>query len=102
VVLARELGIPFATIGLVTDYDCWKVGGAEHAVDVPTVMAAMSRLGEDAKKIIVEVVRRIRQNEELFREEIEKAQKMARDAVMAADDGEAEEIGTFLAGGNKK
>jgi hypothetical protein len=75
VVLARELGIPFATIGLVTDYDCWKVGGA---VDVPTVIA---RLGEDAKSIILNVVRRV-QSRQVIRVEIEKAQKMARDAVV--------------------
>jgi hypothetical protein len=24
VVLARELGIPYATVAVVTDYDCWK------------------------------------------------------------------------------
>ena len=26
-VLAKELGIPYASVALVTDYDCWKEDG---------------------------------------------------------------------------
>jgi len=38
VVLAKELGIPYASIAIVTDYDCWRDhDGAEH-VDVESVL----------------------------------------------------------------
>ena len=38
VVLAKELGLPYASIAIVTDYDCWRDhDGAEH-VDVESVL----------------------------------------------------------------
>jgi 5'-methylthioadenosine phosphorylase len=38
VVLAKELGMPYASIAIVTDYDCWRDhDGAEH-VDVESVL----------------------------------------------------------------
>lgn len=37
VILAKELGIPYASIALVTDYDCWREENEGH-VDVESVM----------------------------------------------------------------
>jgi 5'-methylthioadenosine phosphorylase len=43
--LAREAELPYALIGMVTDYDCWREG--EAAVDVASVIA---QLGTNAAK----------------------------------------------------
>ena len=38
-ILAREIGIPYASIALVTDYDCWRENESSIGhVDVETVM----------------------------------------------------------------
>lgn len=37
--LAREAELPYALLGMVTDYDCWREGGAD--ADVTQVMAVM-------------------------------------------------------------
>lgn len=48
--LAREAEICYATVALVTDYDCWKEG--EEAVSVETVMETMKHNIEAAKQLI--------------------------------------------------
>ena len=47
---AREAEIAYATIALVTDYDCWKV--EEEPVSVETVIANMTKNVTNAKDII--------------------------------------------------
>ena len=44
--LAREAELPYALIGMVTDYDCWREG---EAVDVAQVIAQMQDNGELAR-----------------------------------------------------
>src|SRR5207302_1179105 len=39
--LAREIELPYATLALATDYDCWKEHDA--AVDVPAVLAIVKQ-----------------------------------------------------------
>ena len=41
VVLAKEAGISYAAVAMVTDYDCWR-GDESESVDVPKVMKQMS------------------------------------------------------------
>lgn len=36
--LAREAELPYALLGLVTDYDCWRSGDAVQATDILSVM----------------------------------------------------------------
>jgi len=48
--LAREAELPYATLALATDYDCWRE--AEEAVDVGSVMARLEALVERAKQVI--------------------------------------------------
>ena len=48
--LAREAEICFATLALVTDYDCWKV--EEEPVSVEAVIANMTKNVTNAKEII--------------------------------------------------
>lgn len=51
--LAREAELPYATLAMVTDYDCWH---DEHEpVSVEAVVAVMGKNVEKAKEIIVEL-----------------------------------------------
>jgi 5'-methylthioadenosine phosphorylase len=52
--LAREAEIAFATMAMITDYDCWKV--EEEPVSAQTVLSHLVANAETAKKIIVSVV----------------------------------------------
>lgn len=55
--LAREAEIAYATLALVTDYDCWH---PDHdSVTVEMVVANLQRNAVNAQKVIQETVRRI-------------------------------------------
>ncbi len=55
--LAREAEIAFATMAMITDYDCWKV--EEEPVSAQTVLSHLMANAETAKKVIVNVIPRI-------------------------------------------
>jgi 5'-methylthioadenosine phosphorylase len=55
--LAREAEIAFATMAMITDYDCWKV--EEEPVSAQTVLSHLIANAETARKVIMEVVPRI-------------------------------------------
>jgi 5'-methylthioadenosine phosphorylase len=55
--LAREAEIAFATMAMVTDYDCWKV--EEEPVSAETILSHLTANAETARKVIVDVVPRI-------------------------------------------
>jgi 5'-methylthioadenosine phosphorylase len=58
--LAREAEIAYATLALVTDYDCWH---PEHdSVTVEMVIANLQRNATNAQKVIQETVRRLSEN----------------------------------------
>jgi 5'-methylthioadenosine phosphorylase len=58
--LAREAEIAYATLALVTDYDCWH---PEHdSVTVDLVVANLQRNAVNAQKVIQETVRRLSAN----------------------------------------
>ena len=52
--LAREAEIAFATMSMVTDYDCWKA--EEEAVTAHTVMDHLLHNADRAKKIVARVI----------------------------------------------
>lgn len=55
--LAREAEIAYATLALVTDYDCWH---SDHdSVTVDMVIANLQRNAVNAQKVIQETVRRL-------------------------------------------
>lgn len=54
--LAREAGLSYVPISMITDYDCWKPG--EH-VSAEVVMKVMQTNVKTAKKIILDVVPKI-------------------------------------------
>jgi 5'-methylthioadenosine phosphorylase len=58
--LAREAEIAYATLALVTDYDCWH---PDHdSVTVDLVIANLQRNAVNAQQVIQETVRRLSQN----------------------------------------
>ncbi|CAJ0587765.1 unnamed protein product, partial [Mesorhabditis spiculigera] len=77
--LAKELGIPYANVTLVTDYDCWK--DDSHV----TMEAVMETFAQNAHKAISIFMRAVVQiGKEDWTEEIRAAKKLAREAVMVA------------------
>lgn len=58
--LAREAEIAYATLALVTDYDCWH---PEHdSVSVETIVEYLRRNAVNAQNVIQETVRRLHEN----------------------------------------
>lgn len=55
--LAREAELPYATLAMATDYDCWHDG--HEAVTVEAVIAVMQRNVAKAKEIIVELAKTV-------------------------------------------
>ncbi|MBV7258889.1 S-methyl-5'-thioadenosine phosphorylase [Erythrobacter crassostreae] len=51
--LAREAELPYALVGMATDYDCWREG---EQVDVAQVVAQMQSNGELARDTIVKFI----------------------------------------------
>ncbi|OQR75457.1 S-methyl-5'-thioadenosine phosphorylase-like [Tropilaelaps mercedesae] len=55
VVLAQELGIPYAALAIATDYDCW----SNDTVDVQKVMATLKKAADEACHILKTVLPKI-------------------------------------------
>jgi 5'-methylthioadenosine phosphorylase len=55
--LAREAEIAFATMAMITDYDCWKV--EEEPVSAQTVLSHLIANAETARKVIAHVIPQI-------------------------------------------
>jgi 5'-methylthioadenosine phosphorylase len=55
--LAREAEIAFATMAMVTDYDCWKV--EEEPVSAEIILSHLAANSETARTVIVDVIPRI-------------------------------------------
>lgn len=55
--LAREAELPYALVGMVTDYDCWREG--EEAVDVAQVIAQLSANAAKARKLVMHLLRNL-------------------------------------------
>ena len=53
--LAREAELPYALVGMVTDYDCWREGEAH--VDVAEVVAQLGKNAMIARTMVTEFVR---------------------------------------------
>lgn len=51
--LAREAELPYALVGMVTDYDCWHAEEAD--VDVTEVLRVMQANSEKARRLVVEL-----------------------------------------------
>ena len=54
--LAREAELPYALVGMVTDYDCWREG---EETDVAQIVALLGANAAVAKRLVVELARRL-------------------------------------------
>jgi 5'-methylthioadenosine phosphorylase len=57
VVLANELGIPYQTIAMSTDYDCWKEGEAHVTFEM--IVERMKENADKVKQLLIKVVAKI-------------------------------------------
>ncbi|MFN3960158.1 MAG: S-methyl-5'-thioadenosine phosphorylase [Parvularculaceae bacterium] len=55
--LVREAELPYASVAMVTDYDCWREGTAH--VEVAAVLAVMKKNTEAARRLVADLVRRL-------------------------------------------
>jgi 5'-methylthioadenosine phosphorylase len=53
--LAREAELPYALVGMVTDYDCWRHG--EEAVEVSAIIARLMGNAGTARRMVEELAR---------------------------------------------
>lgn len=72
---AREAEIAYATMAMVTDYDCWKVD--EEHVTVELIIQNLNKNAEMAKRIVADVLPRIPETEC-------KCQRALKNAIMTA------------------
>jgi len=54
--LAREAELPYALLGMVTDYDCWREG---ETVDVAGIVGRLHDNAATARRLVVELARRL-------------------------------------------
>jgi len=79
VVLANELGLPYASIAMVTDYDCWK---NEISVSVDEVMKTMKGNSIKATNVLVSALALIKERQKIILKSIESCKKIAASSVM--------------------
>lgn len=56
--LAKEAGMAYSTVGMVTDYDCWKT----NMFSLDEVLKFMRENNQKAQKLIIEVIRKLAKN----------------------------------------
>ena len=57
--LATEAGMSYASVAMVTDYDCWKE--SEGAVNVEKVLAVLKQNAANVKKLFAHAVEKVGQ-----------------------------------------
>jgi 5'-methylthioadenosine phosphorylase len=57
VILANELGIPYQSIAMVTDYDCWKEN--EEPVTFEMILKRMKENSEKVKELLIKTIEKI-------------------------------------------
>lgn len=62
--LSREAGICYATIAMVTDYDCWYLGNDIESVSVDVIIDNLMKNIEIAKRILVNTVKNLSDSSE--------------------------------------
>ncbi|MBD3296703.1 MAG: S-methyl-5'-thioadenosine phosphorylase [Candidatus Omnitrophica bacterium] len=60
--LAREAEICYATIAMVTDYDCWRVGEGDESVSMEMIIENLNRNARAAGKMLVNAIERMPEN----------------------------------------
>jgi 5'-methylthioadenosine phosphorylase len=55
--LAREAGICYSTIAMITDYDCWHLSPDVEDVSVEMILENLNKGAENAKKILMNAIK---------------------------------------------
>ena len=55
--LAREAELPYALVGMATDYDCWR--DSEEEVNVAQVVAQMQENGQLARDMVLQFIKNL-------------------------------------------
>jgi len=77
VVLAKEAGLSYASLALVTDYDCWK---EDNIVNVESVMETMASNISKVIKVLVKVIPQIYSQD--WTEEMQKNKQVVKTSLM--------------------
>lgn len=84
VVLANELDIPYATIAMSTDYDCWKED--EEPVTFEIVMKRMEENAHKVKQILMKAIPKIaNRDEEFIKSKIRTIPNFPKQGIMFRD-----------------
>lgn len=81
VCLAAELGFVFASIAMVTDYDCWHEEEGE-SVSVELVDQRMANIKKKIQVLLPEVIKRTAEHD--WTETIKNLEQQAKAAIMAS------------------
>ncbi len=84
VALANELEIPYASIAMSTDYDCWK--DDEPPVTFEMVMQRMKENADKVKKLLFNVISKLaRKDEEFIKKKIRTIPNFPKQGIMFRD-----------------
>lgn len=84
IILANELEIPYATIAMSTDYDCWKED--EEPVTFEMVMKTMKENAEKVKKLLLEIIPKLGgMDEEFIKSKIRTIPDFPKPGIMFRD-----------------
>ena len=77
--LAKEAGISYASVAMVTDYDCWR-GDEDEAVDVPKVLQQMKDNVIGVRKLFIRAIQLIGNNN--WDDVIKKNEDVAKNSIV--------------------
>ena len=80
VVLAKEAGISYAAVAMVTDYDCWR--GKDEAVNVETVMEQMKENVKVVTKLFAHTIQLMARNNKTWDDIIETNNEVAKNSII--------------------
>ena len=81
VVLAKEAGISYAAVAMVTDYDCWR-GDESESVDVPKVMKQMKINVNNVRKLFIRAIQLIGSGQIHWDEIINVNEEIAKNSII--------------------
>lgn len=79
-VLAKELGMPYASIGIITDYDCWRETKDAHHVDVESVLAMFRANLAKVTSLIVNTIPKVAAYD--WKLVVEKSEKLVKNSLL--------------------
>ena len=83
-ILANELEIPFATIAMSTDYDCWKED--EEPVTAEMVFATMAKNADKVKTILLNIIPKLaNQDHDYIKSKIRTVPNFPKPGIMFRD-----------------